>query len=246
MADHQRIHPVDVERPPPSAPAVPDAFLGSDKTEEAGLLPPNRPASSAEVPRKKRNRCCRCLCWTVVAVVAVIVLLAATVGILYLVFRPKIPKYSVNRLTVTAFSVDANLTARATFNVTVTAWNPNKKIGIYYDDGSDIGAWYENTKLCNGTFPEFYQGHRNTTVLGIMLSGEARLQGELLSALQQAEAEGSVPITVRVDVPVQIKFGAVKLWRMTGKGTCDLVLSSLSAGDEISIKSSSCHFKLKL
>lgn len=252
MADQQKIHPVDVEAPPaPSAPLVPRDMSRSDKGDPANVnqYPPFRrtlPPSYSRPPKKGRGCCCKCICWTLLTLVLLIVAVAATVGILYLVFDPKLPKYTVNRLRVTNFTVDTNFAAHASFNLTVTAENPNKHIGIYYEDGSYLSVSYSDNELCSGSFPVFYQGHRNTTVLAVNLSGQTQLTTELITALQQQQQTGNVPLRFHGDVPVKVKLGALKLWKVTSKVRCDLVVSSLSANNQISIKTSNCKFSLKL
>ncbi|XP_010935586.1 NDR1/HIN1-like protein 6 [Elaeis guineensis] len=249
MADPQRIHPVDVEAPPPSAPPAPRNFSQSDKHKVADGRAPlqgTTPVAHAKPTKKKRCSCCRCLCWTVLTIIILIILIAAIAGILYLIFDPKIPKYSVDRLRVSSFDVDNNMTVTAGFNMTVTARNPNKKIGIYYEDGSYLSVWYTDNSLCNGSFPAFYQGHRNTTVLNVILTGETQLGGEILTELQQQQQTGTIPLLFKGDVPVRVKFGSLKLWKMTFRVKCNLVVNSLSTSNQISIKSSSCKFKLKL
>ncbi|PKA52055.1 Putative syntaxin-24 [Apostasia shenzhenica] len=256
MADLQnKIYPYEVETGNPSAPLVPSAAARSeDKLEPTAPPltqppPPHRtiPVTHAAAPKKKRSCCCcRFLCWTILILILLAVAVAATAGILYLVFDPKIPKYSVDRLQITAFSVDANLTAKAAFDLTVTARNPNKRIGIYYVDGSQLNVWYEETRLCTGWFPVFYQGHRNTTTVTVKLAGEAELGRELSSALEQQQQTGSVPLLFKGDVPVKVKVGALKLWKMKARVRCDLVVNSLTAGNSINIKTSNCKFRLKL
>jgi hypothetical protein len=51
---------------------------------------------------------------------------------------------------------------------------------------------------------------------------------------------------VRARVPIRIKFGAVRLWTMTGKANCNLVVDNIQAGTQLSIRSNSCTFKLKI
>ncbi|XP_009418272.3 NDR1/HIN1-like protein 6 [Musa acuminata AAA Group] len=240
MAEQHRVHPVDVESPPPSAPEAPPSLL---QPEKAGAT---APAAHSRPPRKRRSRCCTCLCWSLLAIVILIVVIAVAAGVLYLVFRPKIPKYSVDRLAVSSFAVDDNATVAVTFNVTVTARNPNRRIGIYYQGGSDLSAWYTDERLCTGSFPAFYQGHRNTTVLHVLLAGEAKIGNELLTELQQQQQTGTIPLAVRGVVPVRVKLGKLKLWKVRFKVRCSLVVNSLSANGDVSIRSSSCKFKLKL
>ena len=250
--DQQKVFPVDVEAPPPSAPLVPRDMSRSDKGDPAtanNQYPPYRrtmPVAYAPPPKKRRSCCCKCICWTLLTVILFIIVVAATIGILYLIFDPKIPKYSVDRLRVTNFTVDNSLNADASFDLTVTAKNPNKHIGIYYEDGSYLSVWYSDNNLCSGSFPVFYQGHQNTTVVTVMLSGQTQLRSDLVTALQQQQQTGMVPLEFRGDVPVKVKLGGLKLWKMTAKVRCDLVVDSLNANNQISIKTSSCKFSLKL
>ncbi|KAJ0970013.1 hypothetical protein J5N97_022890 [Dioscorea zingiberensis] len=219
-ADAQRIHPVDLEAAArPSAPLVPRDQPSSDKGDPsaANPYPPYQrtiPLSHSRPPKRNRSCFCKCLCWTILLLIVFIVAVAATLGILYWIFDPKVPKYSVNRLSISAFSVDTDLNVNAAFNVTVTAMNPNKKIGIYYVDGSELNVLYAGTRLCSGEFPVFYQGHRNTTVMALMLNGQVKVGSELLNGLQEQQRTGMVPLTFKGDVPVKVKFGALKLWKV--------------------------------
>lgn len=257
MADHQRIHPVDLEAGQrPSAPLVPGNSFRSDKGDPAledgrrqHLPPPPRrvaPPALLPPPKRRRGCCCRCICCTLVTVVVLAVLAAAALGVLYLLFDPKAPRYSVDRLSVSAFQVDPTLTASARFDVTVTATNPNGRIGIYYEAGSSLSVWYDSYRLAQGTLPAFYQGHRNTTVLGVVMAGQAKLGSAVMSALQDAQRTGAVPLVFRADVPVRVELGSLKLWKVTSRVRCDLVVDSLNVNNQIKIKASNCKFSLKL
>ncbi|KAJ0970004.1 hypothetical protein J5N97_022881 [Dioscorea zingiberensis] len=227
-ADEQRNHPGDLEAAP-----RPSAFL----------VPHSRP------PKRNRSCFCKCRRRTILSPIAFIVAVAATFGILYLtlcLIDPNDPKYSVNRLSMSAFSVDKDLNVKAAFNVTVTATNPNKRIGIYYVDGSEVNMLYAGTRLCSGEFPVFYQGHRITTVMALMLNGQVKVGSELLNALQEQQRTGMVPVSFEGRVPIKVKIGALKIWKVTARLNCDLVVNSLSVSNQISIKTSTCKFRLKL
>ena len=253
MEYHQKVYP----EASPSAPVAPENLASkSKKAPQIDTLPLYTAPDSAPLPpptnpRRKRRSWCKCLCWTLLSIIILIVVIAAIVGILYLVFRPKIPHYSVNNLTVNTLSIDNNLTANASFNINVTSRNPNKKIGIYYLDGSHITAWYNTTQLCNGTFPVFYQGHKNTTVVQLLLSGQPQLTNELVSGIQSQLSSGSIPIIVKGNVPIKVKFGALKLFKITGKVNCKLMLDisssdGSSSNSQFKFRSSSCSIKVKL
>ncbi|KAG6470289.1 NDR1/HIN1-like protein 6 [Zingiber officinale] len=236
MAEIHRVHPLDLESSPPPPLAAP-----ADETKKR-----IGQASSKPTTRRIRSRCCRCLCWTLLALFVLVVALGATVGFLYLAFDPKIPDYSVDRLTVANFSIRDNMTVSATFNLTITMTNRNRRIGIYYRGGSRMSALYGDRQLCTGTFPVFYQGHRNTTVLNVPLTGETQLGGELLRDLAEQQQTGMIPLVFRGKVPVRVRLGRLKLPRVTFRFRCDITVNSLSANNNISLRSSRCKFRLKL
>ncbi|TYK21719.1 NDR1/HIN1-Like protein 3-like [Cucumis melo var. makuwa] len=258
MAEHQKIHPVhDVEAPSPTPAAPTDPLVprGTQKSDAADTTtavqyPPFQrtiPVMHSKPPKKRRSCCCRCLCWTISILVLLLVLIGIVIGILYLVFRPKLPEYSIDRLKVSQFTLSGNDRLDAVFNLTLTTVNPNKKIGIYYEGGSHISAWYTETKLCEGALPKFYQGHRNRTVLNVPLVGVTENATALFTTLQQQHQEtGNIPLNLNVRQPVRIKLGSLKLMKVKFSATCRLLVDSVSANSDIVIKNSSCKFKLRL
>ncbi|KAL8133827.1 hypothetical protein AgCh_009043 [Apium graveolens] len=192
---------------------------------EAALQQPTAPLVSRDASRSERG------------------ILAA---VIFLVFRPKAPSYSVDSIQITQFNLNSDLSLSASFNVNVTARNPNKKIGIYYEGGSPISVWYTGTKLCEGSWPKFYQGHRNTTVLNLPLTGRAVNAADLLRSIQQEQSTGRIPLNVRVRVPVRIKLGKLKLMKWKFLVKCRLVVDTLSAGNSIRITERSCKFRFRL
>ncbi|EEC72818.1 hypothetical protein OsI_06529 [Oryza sativa Indica Group] len=184
LSRHQ-IHPVGVGSLAPAPDSQQQVGKGRStvsygEKEQLPITAP-RPYAPAPLPpppprrRSRGRRCCRCVCWTLLAVLVLAVALGATAGILYAVFKPKIPDFRVNRLTVTRFDVNATAaTVSDAFEVEVTSTNPNRRIGMYYD-GLEVTASFHNngTELCRGGFPALYQGHRSTVRPVILLVGEA-------------------------------------------------------------------------
>lgn len=105
---------------------------------------------------------------------------------------------------------------------------------------------YSDYNLAGGSFPAFYQGHKNTTVLTVVMAGGVQLGGEVTNSLQQQQQAGMIPVEFKGEIPVRIKLGALKIWKFTSKVRCDLVIDSLAVNSQIKIKSSSCKFSLKL
>ena len=175
-----------------------------------------------------------------------LILLAAIAGTLYLVFKPKLPNYSVDTLRISDLRLNFDMSLYAKFDVKITATNPNKKIGIYYEEGGKMSVRYTNTQLCEGSLPKFYQGNQNRTVLNVSLSGQVQSGSTLMAALQQQQQTGSIPLDLEVHAPVAIKLGRLKLKKVRVLGDCQLVVDSLSSNNLISIKASNCKFRMKL
>lgn len=250
MADNQRIHPVqDLERQQvnPTVPLVPRGTSKSDKPEEYPAPGGTTPVRQSRPP-KRRSCWCRCLCWTFGLLLLLILILGLVVLALYLIFQPKIPKFSIDSMRITQFNLANDLsTLSATFNVTIIARNPNEKIGIYYEDGSHISAWYTDTKLSEGSMPVFYQGHENTTILSLDMTGETRNASSLFQTLQQQQQQtGNIPLNLRVRQPVRIKLGKLKLPEVKFKVRCRLLVDNLSSNNVIRIQDSSCKFRFRL
>lgn len=240
MTDQQKIYPVatDVEAPQPTQALVPQSSLGLEKGDPGQCLVP---------PQRRKKHCChRCICWTLGLLTLLLVVVGATAGIIYLVFQPKLPKYSVENLRVSDLTLNFDLSLSARFNVRIIADNPNKKIGIYYEKGSRLSVWYKDTNLCQGSIPKFYQGHQNKTSLDVALTGRNQYGRTLLDALQEQQQNGMIPLDLNINVPVSIKLGGLKLRKVRILGSCTLIVDSLSTNSLISIKASTCHFGLKL
>lgn len=248
MADPQKIHPVDIEAPP-TAPLMPSHAPKSENGEPVQQYPPlpqrTIPVFHSKPPKKRRNCCCRFFCWTLSLLLILVILIAATLGILYLVFQPKIPKYSVDKLRISDFTLNPDASLYARFTVEITARNPNKKIGIYYEGGSRIDVYYTNIQLAQGSLPKFYQGHQNTTVLDVALAGQYMNANGLLTALSQQQQTGNIPLKLNVKVPVRVKLGKLKLMKTTFRVRCNLMVDSLNANSLPRISTSSCKFRFK-
>jgi len=275
MADNQRIYPMtaDVENDAgqyvnekPSAPLAPNSSTRS--SEKGGVDPvPVPPASNGRMrvripkeqvisrrehprylspPPKRRCSCCRCLCCTICFLIAFVVIVAVACGVLYLVFRPKIPKYSVDSIQITNFTINpTDLSTNCQFAVKIKARNPNKRIGIYYLDNSNLAVLYSGSELCTGSLPVFYQGHQNTTFLDVELTGTgAKLTSDMVTTLKAQTNQASIPLNLKADVPVKIKLGKLKLWKITVRVRWDLTVNQLDANAKVTVKKSKVRVKL--
>ncbi|XP_060670668.1 NDR1/HIN1-like protein 6 [Ziziphus jujuba] len=86
-------------------------------------------------PQKNRSCCCKCICWTMTLIVLLLIIIGPAIGVLYLVFKPKLPNYSIDSLRISDLWLNFDMTLYAKFDVKITANNPNKKIGIHHEKG---------------------------------------------------------------------------------------------------------------
>ncbi|GLJ35662.1 hypothetical protein SUGI_0716710 [Cryptomeria japonica] len=274
MADPQRIYPAneDLEKaaaahedayksPPPSAPLAPRSSLVSEKGDPGTpgrvmhvqfpkdqVIPPrSAPRYHSRPPKRRRSFCCRCLKWTCCILFILIVAIVVAAAILYAVFQPRIPKFSVDRIEITSFSVNSDSTISSKLSVDVTARNPNKKIGIKYLGDSYLAVFYSGTELCKGQLPVFYQGHKNTTNLDVTLTGSnVLITNDMVTSLNAQQQEGSIPLRLKADVPVKIKFGKLKTMKITFRVRCNLVVDRLAANTRVNMKEKNCKVRVKL
>lgn len=138
MADNQRIHPVvdvNVEVPPPSRPLAPEGPPKRLFRSENSDLVMQQPAPISRTipvmqskPPKKRSCWCKCLCWTIGLLLLLVIIIGAAAGILYLVFKPKLPNYSVDNLRISDLRLNFDLSLYASFNVRITLSRSGAKV----------------------------------------------------------------------------------------------------------------------
>lgn len=196
----------------------------------------------------RHSRCCRCCCWFIGIIFILIVLLGIAAGVLYLVFRPKAPDYSIESIAIRGMNLTSPSSTTAMspeLDVTVRAENPNGKIGIRYETDSSAEIFFKDVRLCNGALPAFYQPSNNVTVFKTALRGsEIELRSADRTALVKAQAKREVPLTVKLRAPVKIKVGSVETWKITVKVDCDVSVDKLTA--QAKVVSRHCNYGVNL
>ncbi|MED6183068.1 hypothetical protein PIB30_034613 [Stylosanthes scabra] len=269
MAD--RVHPHDSPSPTPSAPVsqtnnsdsaaalkptlppngtpVPPPgtyVIKIPKDQIYRVPPPDNARRFAKYTKKSKRRfsCCCCFCWFIGVIFFIALLIGIAAGVLYLVFKPKSPHYSIDNIGIKALNLTTAVISPE-FNVTVRADNPNGKIGIRYETDSSAEIFFNDVKLCDGVLPAFYQPSKNVTVFMTPLKGNGiKLKSEDEKALVDAQRKRQVPLNVKLVAPVKIKVGSVKTWKITVKVNCDATVDRLTAQSKILSKK--CNYQLDL
>jgi hypothetical protein len=235
------------EKPTPPPPA--GTYVIQIPKDQVYRIPPPENARQYERLSRRQNRrrspCCCCLC-SILAIFAVLILIIGVAsGILYLVFRPESPDYTVNKISITGLNLTSTSPLSPRINITVKANNPNDKLGFYYRNGSDVNVFYNDVKLCDGVLPVFYQPSNNVTVFNTVLKASGlKLTTAVKKELVTAQSKKAVPLKVHIRVPVKIKVGAVKTWTITVKVNCDVKVDKLTAS--ANIVSKTCDYGVDL
>lgn len=253
MADDQRVYPSaapsDGNASGAAREKTPRSYivqLPKDQ-EYRSAAPPQQRYAPSRPPRRRRNPCCCCLAWIFCPLILLIVLIAIAAGVFYIVYRPQIPKYSLNGISVNRLNITRDLRLSSDLTVTVRAQNTNKKIGIFYEDGNRLAVLYSGKVISSGIIPAFYQAPRNTTLVQIkMTASRVPFTAALKSALDTDQTKGSVPLDVEMDEPVRLKIGSLKTPKVTIQIRCKLTVNQLAAKRKVRIQEQSCSIRVKL
>ncbi|CAI9781354.1 unnamed protein product [Fraxinus pennsylvanica] len=259
----ERIHPTNVDAPPPTAknsgdtskpapnsksvPPTPSTYVVQLPREQILRYPPPETAQKFHsLTRGKKRSCCRRCCYfTLCLLLLLIVSAAIAAGVFYLVFRPEAPKYTITSVVIRGMNLTSVPFISPEFDVSIRAENPNDKIGIYYTKNSAVKVFYNDVKLSDGVFPAFYQPKNNVTVFQTALKGSNIVLGSAVkTTLINAQNENMVPLVVRQKVPVKLKVGSMKTWKITTKVKCDVTVDALN--DKSNIVSKDCHYSVRL
>ncbi|XP_048234554.1 NDR1/HIN1-like protein 13 [Ricinus communis] len=236
-----------LEKPIPPPPAAGTYVIQIPKDQVYRVPPPENAKRYQQLSRRKprRSTCRCCLCWSLGLLVTLILLAGIAAGVLYLVFRPEAPKYSIDKVSIKGFNLTSSEPLSPEFDVTVRAENPNDKLGFYYRTGSSIDVHYQDNRLCNGQLPVFYQGTNNVTVFKTVLKSDGvELTSAVHKALVEGEKKKAVPFKLNLRAPVKIKVGSVKTWTITVKVDCDVAVDELTTSAKIVSKD--CDYGVEL
>ncbi|XP_059664660.1 NDR1/HIN1-like protein 6 [Cornus florida] len=193
--------------------------------------------------RRKGSCCLRCICFCFCFIFVLILILFGAIFYFYNVYAPKMPIYQVEDLNVKSFNfVHTDSTVNTEFLVTVKAENPNKNIEFVYGENSSVVVSYTDNALCSGKLPDFRQGHMNTTLMKVTLTGKSKLGPGMQEALMKTRDGGSIPLLVRVQVPIKVIFGEFPLRQFMVYANCSLVVQNLAPNQKTKILNSKYSF----
>ena len=178
--------------------------------------PPPPPPPPQQAARPRHSKLLRLIA---IIILALIVLVGLVVLIIWLVVKPKGLVYVVEDGSIHGFSLSNNH-LNATFNFVLTAYNPNRKVSIYYDTMEVLVVYGDQNLASNGVQP-FHQPHHNATPLDVKLTAQSLLlSGSLSKDLQHDRSSGKVELQVQVKARIRFKVGIWKSKHRTLRVFC--------------------------
>ncbi|GAV73261.1 LEA_2 domain-containing protein [Cephalotus follicularis] len=97
--------------------------------------------------------------------------LLALVFLLWLILHPSKPQFSLEEADIYQLSLSAPHLLNSSVQLTLLSKNPNKKVGIYYDQIQVYAAYKGQQITVDTSLPPYYQGHEDTNLLTASLVG---------------------------------------------------------------------------
>jgi hypothetical protein len=187
------------------------------------IPPPAQPRYS----HRRSRSCCSCLfgfIWKLL--VTIIVLAGLAVLIFYLIVQPRSFKFYVTEANLTKFDYTNN-TLHYNMVLNFTARNPNKKLGVYYDDVK-AQAFYEGSRFAIVdviTFKNsFRQDKKRSDPMSGVFTGQQllMLNNDQVSEFNKDKSVGVYDIRVKLYFRIRFKLGDSISHNYKPKVKCDL------------------------
>ncbi|MFS7980968.1 putative Late embryogenesis abundant protein, LEA_2 subgroup [Helianthus anomalus] len=182
----------------------------------------------------RRSCCCRFCLWLTFILLILIILAVVAGGILYVIYRPHRPSFTVSSLQISQFNVTSSYHLNSRFNFTVTARNPNKKIEFDFNPvsvsidskGSDVG---------DGSIPAFVMPKKNTTKLKAVVA----TSGRSVDDNSDLKNKKSLPLSIHLDTKIKVKIGSLKTKRVPVRVICNGIRFTAPVGKTVATASTS-------
>ncbi|XP_006648916.1 NDR1/HIN1-like protein 6 [Oryza brachyantha] len=186
--------------------------------------------STARRPRPTTTKCVAAALLAMVIVVAIIV-------ILWLTVRPARPlAISVDHAAVTGFNFTSRGALNGTFDITLRAFNRNKRAAVSYQS-LEVGVWYDGAYLAGTVLPGFDQPPKGQMRIDVDTpAARAALPPGVEATMKKDSSDGNLPVEVHVRAKVRFRYGMVKTRRYTVRASCTpvvIVFASPSSFDRL-------------
>lgn len=228
---------------PPSPDAKPQQYGDGARPM---LYRPQRASS----PRRRR-RGCSCLLFTTLFLVILLVLAAITAAILYAVYRPHRPTFSISSLHVAALNFSSATVFSSCLSLSISTRNPNSKIAFSYDPlVVSVFSPSSSVQIAAERIPAFVHPIKNTTHLAATVTSKGlRVRNSEISALKSAvKRERGMDLETQIETKVRIRVGKSRSKKIAVKVSCIGIKAATDSKDKFSgsIKTGGVKCKAKL
>ncbi|CAH8388955.1 unnamed protein product [Eruca vesicaria subsp. sativa] len=186
--------------------------------------PAYRPPPAARRRTHSRGCCCRCCCWTIFVIILLLLLVAAASAVVYLIYRPQQPTFTVSSLKVSSLNLTSATHLATAISLSVVAKNPNKNVGFSYDV-TDITVYKvdDDVVIGKGSMASFVHGEKSTTLLKSTVGSPTGDLDEVSAGKLKGELKGKRGVAVKIvlDTKVKVKMGSVRTPKAGIRVTCE-------------------------
>ncbi|KAK1430852.1 hypothetical protein QVD17_13908 [Tagetes erecta] len=218
---------------------------------------PYRPNPNIYRRNRPRNYLCLCCFWSILIIILLLFITTIAGCILYLLYRPHRPSFSITSLKTSQFNLTTNSdgTSHLTsnLNLTLSIKNPNKKVKFYYNPLHVTLLTNDDTTVANGSFADpFATEPNNITVIRSSLYGASVLLEQ--STVNQIKADlkkrNGVKLKLYLDTETQVKIESIRSKRVGIRIECEgirsLVPKSSNSSVAASVADAKCNVDLRI
>ncbi|OVA20833.1 Late embryogenesis abundant protein [Macleaya cordata] len=166
----------------------------------------------------------------------IIILGGLAVLIVYLVFRPKNPRFDIPNATLNAVYLDTGSLLNSDLTILANFTNPNKKVSIDYSY-IVIELYYGNTLIATTSVDPFSETSAESNLQGIhLVSSEVSLSSNDIQRLKKEVGNNSVMFDVQGRFRTRSNFGSFLHYSYWLHGRCSIVLTGPPYGVLVSHK----------
>ncbi|KAL8217193.1 hypothetical protein R6Q57_024030 [Mikania cordata] len=167
-----------------------------------------------------------------IVLLALIVIVGLTILIIWLTIRPKKLVYSIDDGSIQNYNLSNTNHLNAQYKFILRAYNPNKKVSVYYDK-VDIAVLYDADTISRGTIDPFHQPKRNATRFWLNLSShDVSLHDNVARDFKLERSSGRVELVVNLKARIRFKVGAWKSRHYHMKVSCAPVMLNFSSSSK--------------
>ncbi|KAF9599026.1 hypothetical protein IFM89_033371 [Coptis chinensis] len=157
-----------------------------------------------------------------VAIIAILVLVGLVVLITWLVIRPKKLVYTLESGRVSGFGLHRDQ-LNGTFDFTLKAYNPNRRVGLYYDS-IQVTVSYDYETIAFQTLKPFFQPRHNVTHFEVKTVAQSvALLPSVAKDLRLEKSSGEIELKIRLKARIRFKVGIWKSSHYNLKVVCSQV-----------------------